>query len=244
MNHDRNTGIKPGEAKEHPNHRRLLYRISPEGHTPEMQNFYAAIMLAMIAEQQRGEVSSYSLPDWLEYTTGGIVMRITTRFFHTERGIGFLIGNQVFTLTIIPEKRATKGELLALQDLHEFLHKRNEEDGVKYPDAEFAFAEEHQHRLKIEKDLKTALRQSQEQIAEIQRMDELASPLTKATKRHSLTAIARELKMSRSNVSDHAKALRKRRRIKTPEGQNLTETDKRILLRYIESIRQEGRKSK
>lgn len=143
-------GIQVEDLKDYPNHNRLHYQISPDA--PIEQEFYARIFIANSTASLQGELAPYALPDWLTYTSGGIINTIRTRFFPMQRaeGIFFLIGYEVFILRTVSDD-AGEEVVLHWRKICDFLYDRNTKDGVNYPDRELQIAEEQQRAEEAER---------------------------------------------------------------------------------------------
>lgn len=235
MNHDDQDDAPEVEK------RRMSYRIPAQNQTPQDREFYKAMMSAVLGETLTGETPAYDLPDWLDFTTERGTITITTRFFPTERGIGFIIGGNPFTLTLLPASKAKASEKQALLDVHDFLSKRNAQDGIEYPRAEFAFAEAETKRLNITKEFKQKVLQVEALQYELETASKHGVSDELLMKRYSLTYVAGKVGLKLPAVSEHAQNMRDLGLITTPPRQNLTRTETDRLIRRILSTRQEGR---
>lgn len=227
--------------KPEPHERRLLYRIPDTNQTEDDRAFYQAIMQAMFAEKQAGELPAYEFPDWLKFPAAGGLITITTRFFPVENGIGFIIGNDVFTLTLLPAKKARAIEVQALQDVHEFLNRRNTEDKVKFPSAEFDFSDENKQRLQAEESFRFKIKQVEALQYELKIANTEGISIEDLIPSVTLTKIANDLNLALSTVSEHADNMRGLGLLDTAPRKRLPKYKADQLVRRILSGRQEGR---
>lgn len=200
--------------------------------TPQDAEIFASILRDMTEWNP-----PYELPDRLQFPMWGGMVTVPTRFFPTERGIGFIIRGFPHGFNLIAERNVRDKEKQALADIHDFLNNRNENDGVNYPSAEFAFASEQFKRLNAEDALKSA-----QLDALLDSVEDSITTTTTISRRYSIDEIATEGKVSRQTMSGHANELRRRKRIKTPAGTKLTVSEKNKLLRYAELVAKPNRR--